>query len=156
MTKPPKARVLWTDDTDNLSVDILEKTMDGRTDPFEIMKIKEESGKLVFQHRDQARARWNRDSEEKRISWRKREKMQDINNRGKVSYSFKIYCYLALIFSAKFGLPTPSRTAYQFIYDFLQTFEGFKNDNKFIKEFMRTLLETGEKFNGQHSVRCDV
>ncbi|EGT42401.1 hypothetical protein CAEBREN_13463 [Caenorhabditis brenneri] len=66
---------------------------------------------------------------------------------------------------AKVGLPTPSRTAYQLMYDCLQTFEGFKNDNKFIKEFMQTLLKTEEKirpkpkvenFHGQHSVRCDV
>ncbi|CAL2044180.1 unnamed protein product [Caenorhabditis brenneri] len=44
--------------------------------------------------------------------------------------------------SAKVGLPTPSRTSYQFMYDFLQCFEGFKTDNKFIKEFMQTLLDT--------------
>ncbi|EGT56961.1 hypothetical protein CAEBREN_06892 [Caenorhabditis brenneri] len=44
--------------------------------------------------------------------------------------------------SAKVGLPTPSRTSYQFMYDFLQCFEGFKTDNKFIKEFIQTLLDT--------------
>ncbi|EGT39991.1 hypothetical protein CAEBREN_24501 [Caenorhabditis brenneri] len=43
---------------------------------------------------------------------------------------------------AKVGLPTPSKTAYQFMYDFLQCFETFKTDEKFIKEFMQTLLDT--------------